>query len=177
MAKTPKMKAKAFKSIHSRAAKRAASPTDKSLLTSLPRPDPTATVKPHVLAAKHNAGITKKSKSKQLTRAQRRRQEKGLERAELVIDRTEKKVAKRMGKAKIIKARRATWEVMNERALAADQSKVASLDDGDDADLMVEDESKRTAAPLATKATNSLGLPQKPAMDQKYEFEEDGEIT
>lgn len=92
--------------MHSRAAKRAVSPTNESLLKFVPRTEPIPTVKPHILSAKHNAGITKKSKSKQITRAQRKRQEKGLERAELIMDRTEKKMAKSMGKAKVVKERR-----------------------------------------------------------------------
>jgi hypothetical protein len=41
-----------------------------------------------------------------MTRAQRLRQEKGLEKAEIVMDRTEKKVAKSVSKEKNAKARK-----------------------------------------------------------------------
>ncbi|KKZ66464.1 hypothetical protein EMCG_07799 [[Emmonsia] crescens] len=179
MAKTPKLKAKtASKSLHSRAAKRAVSPTDKSLLKSLPRPEPTPTVKPHVLSAQHNSGITKKSKSKQMTRAQRRRQEKGLERAEFVMDKTEKKLAKSVGKAKVVKERSSTWEEMNQKALAA-LGKLTSRDEGkDDVGVMDEEgESKGTSTgpgPAVSKPSVAL---QTAAPVQKFEFEEDGEIT
>ncbi|PGH03233.1 hypothetical protein AJ79_07428 [Helicocarpus griseus UAMH5409] len=181
MARTAKPKAKAgAKSIHSRAAKRAASPSldaDKSL-ASVPRPEPTATVKPHILSAQHNSGINKKSKPKHMTRAQKRRQEKGLERAELVMDRTEKKVAKSVGRGKTVQARRATWEELNQKVLAA-QSKTASTAEGmeDDADAMDEDDSKATSTRPATEAPKASTIPQKPALDETFEFEQDGEIT
>mgnify|MGYP002379597527 CR=1 FL=1 len=60
-----------------------------------------------VLAERANAGVTKKkSKQKSKSRAQRLRQEKGLERAEIVMDQLEKKVASSVKRAKNIKARR-----------------------------------------------------------------------
>ncbi|OAX82974.1 hypothetical protein ACJ72_02674 [Emergomyces africanus] len=179
MAKTPKLKANtASKSIHSRAAKRAVSPTDKSLFKSLPRPEPTPTVKPHVLSAQHNAGITKKSKSKQMTRGQRRRQEKGLERAELVLDRTEKKIAKSVGRAKLVKDRRSTWEEMNQKALAALGKSLSRDGNEDDVELMDDEgESKE----MSTRPTIGIAEPSGPlpkaAPVPKFEFEEDGEIT
>ncbi|KAK2801510.1 hypothetical protein FQN50_007726 [Emmonsiellopsis sp. PD_5] len=177
MAKTAKPKANAAsKSVRSRAAKRAASPTlnlDKSL-TNLPRPEPTH--RPAILSAQHNAGISKKSKSKQMTRAQKKRQEKGLERAEIVMDKTETKVAKSMGRGRVVKARSAPWEELNEKALAA-QTKHLSRDDADIDDAMDEDEQKQTSSRPATKSSKSSAPPQKPVSDQKFEFEEDGEIT
>lgn len=96
------------KSIHSRAARRAASPSldvDKSI-TSLPRPETTVPVETHVLGAQHNSGVSKKNKSKQKTRAQKLRQEKGLQRGENVTDKTEKKVANSVQRGKRVKARR-----------------------------------------------------------------------
>ncbi|EEQ89940.2 uncharacterized protein BDCG_05060 [Blastomyces dermatitidis ER-3] len=174
MAKTPKLKAKiTSKSLRSRAVKRAVSPTDESLLKSLPRAEPIPTFKPHVLSAQHNAGITKKSKSKQLTRAQRRRQEKGMERAEFVMDKTEKKIAKSLGKGRVVKERRATWEEMNRKALAALGKLVSGGGDEDNAEVMDED-----GASKGTSTHKAISKPlQQAAPAQKFEFEEDGEIT
>jgi hypothetical protein len=54
-----------------------------------------------------NAGISKKkSKGKALTRAQRLRQQKSIERAESVMDQLETKVSKSIGRAKVVNARR-----------------------------------------------------------------------
>lgn len=96
------------KSIHSRAARRAASPSldvDKSL-TSLPRAENTVIQRDSVLNERANAGVSKKSKAKTKTRTQRLRQQKGIERAEIVYSRLEKKVAKSVSRAKNVKARK-----------------------------------------------------------------------
>lgn len=94
-------------STHSRAARRAASPSvdlDRSL-TSLPRPETPQIPSPHV-----NSGITKKkSKSKPKSRAQRLRQEKGLERAEIVMDQLEKKVNKSLERGRTINRRKVNY--------------------------------------------------------------------
>lgn len=94
---------------HSRAARRAASPSldvDKSI-TTLPRAQETTVQRESVLLERANSGISKKqSKSKAKTRAQRLRQQKGMERAEAVVDQLEKKVTKSVGRAKAIKNRR-----------------------------------------------------------------------
>ncbi|PGH03552.1 hypothetical protein GX51_03977 [Blastomyces parvus] len=179
MAKTPKLKAKiSSKSIRSRAVKRAASPTDESLLKSLPRAEPIPTIKPHVLSAQHNAGITKRSKSKQLTRAQRRRQEKGMERAEFVMDKTEKKIAKSLGKGRVVKERRSTWEEMNQKALAALGNVVSGGGDEDNTEIMDEDSASKGTSTLPTTADSKHSVPSQQAPPvQKFEFEEDGEIT
>lgn len=47
-----------------------------------------------VLAAHANAGISKKKVNKKLTRSQRLRQQKGIERGEMLFDRLEAKVEK-----------------------------------------------------------------------------------
>lgn len=74
---------------------------DKSL-TSLPRPET-----PQVLAAHVNSGVTKKkSKSKAKTRAQRLRQEKDMQRAEVVMDQMEKKVSKSLEKGRAVNRRK-----------------------------------------------------------------------
>ncbi|KAM7201726.1 Alb1 domain containing protein [Naviculisporaceae sp. PSN 640] len=116
MAKGGISKSKRGPSIHSRAARRETSPsidTDKSLKFVTPPEDPAAR-RPPVLAAHHNGGVTKASKRKQnLSSKARRRQEKSMDRAEAVMDRTAKKVEKSKGQAKVIYSRRKTWEEIN----------------------------------------------------------------
>ena len=96
-------------SLHSRAARRAASPSvdvDKSL-KSLPRAETTVIPRESVLHGRTNAGITKKqAKLKPQSRAQRLRQQKGIERAEAVLDQMEKKFVKSIKRSKTVKERR-----------------------------------------------------------------------
>jgi len=54
----------------------------------------------------HNAGITKKKKTKAMSRQQRLRQEKGMERADSNSDKLANKIAKSKGRAKAIDLRR-----------------------------------------------------------------------
>lgn len=93
---------------HSRAARRAASPSldlDKSL-ASAPRVEEPRQ-RDSVLADRANAGVMKKSsKPKAKTRAQKLRQQKGMERAEAVLDQMEIKVSKSLNRGKTVKARR-----------------------------------------------------------------------
>ena len=101
-------------SIQSRAAKRASSPSlnlDKSL-TSIKAPAELSNHRSSVLSVHKGAGITKrKAKGKAMSRQQRRRQESRSERAEAVIDKTEKKVEKSLVRGKVVRERsvRATW--------------------------------------------------------------------
>ena len=68
---------------------------------------------PHALKAK-DAGIQKKQKKDtKMTRAQRLRYQKGLERAEENMDKLEKKRAKSVGKSKKIVERAKGWEDVN----------------------------------------------------------------
>ncbi|KAF2425714.1 hypothetical protein EJ08DRAFT_700259 [Tothia fuscella] len=111
MAKTTKAKKKDI-SIHSRAARRAASPslnTDKSLKSAIPPAS-----NPHVHIFANSAGIRKK-KAKSLTRQQRLEREKRLERADIVNARMETRVEKSVGKLKIVKDRKKEWDKLNER--------------------------------------------------------------
>jgi len=93
-------------STHSRAARRAASPsidTDKSLKEVDP---PEETTQPDdVLAARKGSGVSKKKHQKPLTRQQRLRKEKGIARAEAVVDQLENKVVKSKSSARVIKSR------------------------------------------------------------------------
>lgn len=101
--------------IHSRAARRAVSPSidiDKSIKTTRRDSADHSIVKPHVLAAQ-NAGITKKSKSKPIKRQQRLRRLKGVEKAESAVDKLEVKVQKSVGREKKVRERRKGWEEVN----------------------------------------------------------------
>lgn len=67
--------------------------------------------KPDAVLARHaNAGVTKKKPTaKKLTRSQRLRRQKGIERAEKVLDRLEVKIKKSEGKAKKVNARKVDY--------------------------------------------------------------------
>lgn len=102
----------------SRAAKRASSPSlnlDKTLTEVSRASDatPVLGVRPHA-----SNGIQKsKKKAKPLKRGQRARQEKGLARAEAVLDQLEKKKAVSQVKVKKVRSRRALWEEINDEAI------------------------------------------------------------
>lgn len=106
--------------MHSRAARRAASPSidlDKSAKpTNTTRdsasPSRPSTINPHALAAK-DAGIQKKQKKGTMTRAQRLRQQKNLERAADNMDKLELKRIKSLGNEKKVKERAKGWEDVN----------------------------------------------------------------
>ncbi|CAA9959585.1 hypothetical protein PTMSG1_03002 [Pyrenophora teres f. maculata] len=125
MAKTAKVKKRQV-TVHSRAARRAASPSlnlDKSAqkpahtTRDSASPSRPSKVNPHALAAK-DAGIQKKQrKSGNMTRAQRLRYQKGLERAEDNMEKLEKKRMKSLGKEKKIKERAKGWEDVNGEGL------------------------------------------------------------
>ncbi|CAI9636963.1 hypothetical protein GT037_004085 [Alternaria burnsii] len=121
MAKTAKVKKRPV-TIHSRAARRAASPSlnlDKSAqkpantTRDSASPSRPSQANPHALKAK-DAGIQKKQKKDtKMTRAQRLRYQRGLERAEENMDKLEKKRAKSVGKSKKIVERAKGWEDVN----------------------------------------------------------------
>ncbi|KAF2023526.1 hypothetical protein EK21DRAFT_105240 [Setomelanomma holmii] len=117
MAKTAKVKKRQV-TVHSRAARRAASPSidlDKKLKQSTrdsASPSRPAQTKHHALAAQ-NAGIQKKAKKGNMTRAQRLRHQKGLERAAAVLDKRQVKVVKSLDKEKVVKERSKGWEDVN----------------------------------------------------------------
>ncbi|KAL2011419.1 hypothetical protein VTN00DRAFT_4137 [Thermoascus crustaceus] len=175
MAKTPKVKGGQPKSIHSRAARRAVSPSvdlDKSL-TSLPRPEPSNF---SALAAQSNASVSKKKKNKAKTRAQKLRQQKGIERAEVVMDQLEKKVAKSVGKGKKVKARKAAWEELNRKPVKVSENPVET--DGQAPDEVMDDgELHPEPEKSLTHSTAFSAVAQNPVADEHAEPDEDDEIT
>lgn len=98
----------------------------------------------------------------------RRRQEKGLDRAEAVMDRTEKKVEKSKGKARTVQERAKAWEELNKNILAkkeraAQLAKGDLVDEEDGMDGMEEDvdvgdaPSIKPAAEAAAQSTPLTG--------------------
>jgi hypothetical protein len=118
-------------SLHSRAAKRASSPsidTDKSLKDVKP-PAESVNFRPSVLAIHRGAGVTKKQKHGRksvLSSKAKRRQERGLDRAEAVMDKIEKKIEKSRGKARTVQERSKAWDELN-RKMVAKKAREAAL--------------------------------------------------
>ncbi|KAJ9298465.1 hypothetical protein DTO271G3_3432 [Paecilomyces variotii] len=177
MAKTPKLKGNAKPSAHSRAARRAGSPSvdvEKSL-TSLPRPDT-----PQIPAAHVSSGITKKkSKSKPKSRAQRLRQEKGLERAEIIMDQLEKKVTKSIEKSKVINRRRADWDELNRKSNRFTAALVVENDDQEELDDAMDDDNniRLDTEKQSTRQTVFSAAVPDPVAEQPAGVDEDEEIT
>lgn len=71
--------------------------------------------KHHVLAAQ-SAGISRKRKQRELSRSQKARQRRGIERADVNADTLDAKVQKSIGRHKAIKSRRANWEELETKA-------------------------------------------------------------
>ncbi|KLU92739.1 hypothetical protein MAPG_11641 [Magnaporthiopsis poae ATCC 64411] len=142
--------AKKAPSKHSRAARRATSPsidTDKSLKNVKP-PAESINLRPAVLAAQHGAGVGKMKKARSgrkavLSSRARRRHEKGMDRAEAIMDRTLSKIEKSKGQARTIQGRRKAWEDINTIVMAV----------GDDDDAKPK---KKTARQLEAEAEQAV---------------------
>jgi len=110
--------AKKGPSKHSRAARRATSPsinTDKSLKAVKP-PSESVNRRPSILGIHHAAGVSKKAKRGRkaiLSSKARRRQEREMDRAEAVLERTSQKMQKSKAQARTIQSRRKTWDEVN----------------------------------------------------------------
>jgi hypothetical protein len=103
-------------------------------------PSRPAQTKHHALAAQ-NAGIQKKAKKGNMTRAQRLRHQKGLERAADNLDKMQVKVVKSLGKEKNIKERSKGWEDVNgDGSKKKKKSNTLDDEDEDDADAKKERE-------------------------------------
>ena len=114
-------------SIHSRAARRGASPPPKDLKTK-PAPAEESDYKPWLHNAQ-NAGVSKKKKTKNLSHQQRLRQQRALEKADANVDKLEKKVANSKSRGKKVNARRMDWEELNEKLEGkrrAEEAKIAA---------------------------------------------------
>ncbi|KAJ4323689.1 hypothetical protein N0V94_001748 [Neodidymelliopsis sp. IMI 364377] len=133
MAKTAKLKKKQV-APHSRAARRAASPSidlPKDLKTKTRdshSPSRPSEAKHHVLSAQ-NAGISKKKSN--LKRAQRVRAQKAMERAADDMDKWELKKARSITKAASIKERAKMWDDINGESKSSKKSAFATLAEND----------------------------------------------
>ncbi|KAE8154980.1 Alb1-domain-containing protein [Aspergillus avenaceus] len=183
---------------HSRAARRAVSPSadvDKSL-TSLPRAESTVVQRESILSERANAGVTKKQpKPKAKSRVQRARQQKGIDRAELVLDQLEKKVEKSVTRGKTVKERRVgwklfagfMWDVVNTSHIQAEwedlnrksgstmfQALNDEAEDNNDDDAMVD----ASAAPQKSKQQPQPTFAvQNPVTDDHADIDVDDDIT
>jgi hypothetical protein len=118
-------------SIHSRAAKRASSPsidTDKSLKNIKP-PSESTNYRPSVLAVHQGAGVTKKSKNGRksvLSAKAKRRQDKLGDMAEAVMDKKVTRIEKSKGRARNTQDRSKAWEEHN-RKILAEKARIEAL--------------------------------------------------
>ncbi|KAL2760441.1 hypothetical protein ACRALDRAFT_1073709 [Sodiomyces alcalophilus JCM 7366] len=134
MAKPGASKKQRGPSKHSRAARRATSPsidTDKSLKNVKPPPE-SVDYRPAVLKAHHESGVTKKTKQGRkaaLSSKARRRRGKDLERAEAILERTAIKIEKSKGRSRVIQSRRKAWEEVNKMHGAKVRSKFPTEED------------------------------------------------
>ncbi|KAK8209867.1 Alb1-domain-containing protein [Phyllosticta capitalensis] len=152
MAKAAKAKKQEI-SKHSRAARRAEEPVDKSLIL-----EDASTIKPSkpkvtasVLAAQ-NAGISKKQKQKRLTHHQRMRQERAVEKADANMDKHEKKVEESKKRGKRVQDRRKDWESLNGDKKVANP--FAALDNAnDDVDMEPQSNGPRESLAAVNAAT------------------------
>ncbi|KAJ8065006.1 hypothetical protein OCU04_007309 [Sclerotinia nivalis] len=172
MGKTAPLKNKGSTSVRSRAAKRASSPsidTDKSLKNVKA---PTETVyHPQVLSPHQGAGVSKKKNGRksQLSSKAKRRQDKGLDRAEAVMDRTSTKIEKSKYRGRNVQERAKTWETLNKKAQEAVQAAIEKEnevseeedveDDHSQGEIEMDDASAAPVAPIATDAVQSIPLP------------------
>ena len=138
---------------------RAASPSidiDKSV-----KETPRASDATPVLAAISNGGITKaKKKAKPMKRGQRARQERGLARAEVVMDQLAKKVDSVHSREKRRKDRRAIWEEVND-ASKEDKRKTPKLPVGpiESDDEEWEDEPQAYEGDTEMKVVDGVQIP------------------
>lgn len=102
------------------------------------------------------AGVSKKSKNGRksvLSAKAKRRQEKGMDRAEAVMDKKEKKVEKSKGRARTVQERAKAWEDLNKKILAKKAAEEALEKENwvDDEEMEVEEEVEAEDAPVEGK--------------------------
>ncbi|KAL2880924.1 hypothetical protein SGCOL_003574 [Colletotrichum sp. CLE4] len=110
-------------SVHSRAARRATDidiDTDKSL-KEVKAPAAATDLRPSVLNAQHNSGVSKKTKNRkaQMSAKAKERKEKAADRAEAIMGRTSEKTEKSKTKARRIQTRSKQWEDINKASIVA----------------------------------------------------------
>ncbi|KAJ6102810.1 hypothetical protein N7486_005237 [Penicillium sp. IBT 16267x] len=158
---------------NTRAARRAASPVDRSL-DAAPRVEETVE-RPSVLAERRSSGIQKKQAQKKLSRAQRLRQQKGMDRAEAVLDQLQIKKAKSLTRGKVVKARSAEWEDLNKKTSSAFAA-LQQNDEDDDEDDDDDDAMKEDTAPTKSKP-NPFVSASNDVVEDPATVDEDDQIT
>ena len=107
-----------------------------------------------MLAVHHSAGVQKKSNKRksQLSAKAKRRQQKGMEMAEAVMERTSKKVQKSTKRGQTVQERRKAWEDINR--LTGDDND--NDEEGEDEDEGVDENhaSKTGGKPMALPVEN-----------------------
>ncbi|GAB7352515.1 hypothetical protein MBLNU459_g2914t2 [Dothideomycetes sp. NU459] len=129
--------------------RREASPSidvDKSI-KSIKAPAESVDFSPRSQHTAQDAGISKKKKQKPLSRAQRARQQKAIERADRNFDVLEQNVMKSKARARRTEGRRAEWRDLNEKIIDVTKKNVPVSDwvDVDDDDESSTDEAKSLA--------------------------------
>jgi len=79
----------------------------------------------------HSGAIAKSRKNKPLSRQKRIRQQKGIERADIVNDQLEKKVEKSLKRLKIVKERAKDWSDLNKKVYNKGAFAALAEDDGE----------------------------------------------
>jgi Alb1 len=145
-------------------------------------PQRDAPLRPSVLAVQRSAGVTKKTKGgrkSQLSAKARKRQERGLQMAEAVMERTSKKVEKSKGRGKNIVERSQAWEKINKEAEAAERAMDDQSDDEHE-DVEVDDSAAKTVdddANMGTAEAAEVGSKDPQKSDGTYlAVDEDEEI-
>ncbi|KAI0167155.1 Alb1-domain-containing protein [Hypoxylon sp. FL1284] len=155
MAKGGIAKKKKAPSAHSRAARRATSPsidTDKSLKNVQP-PAESVDHRPSILSIHHGAGVSKKvKKGRNMSSKARKRFEKGQDRAAAIMERTEQKVAKSKGQARTIQSRRKAWDEINHQIPTNKEKAQEEANDEDRASELDEDMDDAQAQAQAERA-------------------------
>ncbi|KAI0471116.1 Alb1-domain-containing protein [Xylariaceae sp. FL0804] len=168
MAKATVTKKRKAPSIHSRAARRATSPsinTDKSL-KEVQAPAESVDYRPSVLSIHHGAGVSKKQKpGRPMSSKARKRHEKAQDRAAAILERTAQKVGKSKGQARSIQSRAKTWDAINSTVTSSKkESKEPPAEEGkkqesdselDDEMLEAEDAGQVEAQPLTISTGNA----------------------
>ncbi|KAH7063701.1 Alb1-domain-containing protein [Macrophomina phaseolina] len=148
---------------HSRAARRAEEPVDKTLQTltdasSLPKPK--TKISASVLSAQ-DAGISKKQKKKRLTHQQRVRQERAMEKADANYDKLERKVEDSKQRARRVQERRKDWEALN--GDVKPKNAFAALQDDNEDDVEMDATPKGSESLASLNAQTIAAVGRKPA--------------
>ncbi|KAH7033355.1 Alb1-domain-containing protein [Microdochium trichocladiopsis] len=156
-------------SVHSRAARRATDldiDTDKSLKEVRP-PSESVDHRPSILAIHQNAGVTKKAKKgRNLSSKARKRQEKSMDRAAAIMERTEHKVVQSKNRGRTVETRRKTWDDINKSipdfansAMPGDEDEWESDDSSEEAGQKKSGAAKPGATAVSSTEASKVPLP------------------